>query len=239
MIAPHVQVFFVSGFEHRDPWPKADKYKTVCVNRAENAALGYTYSDPAGAALAKTMLGPNVLNQLLDDLAASTATFKLIMSGPMPELMNANINGGLGPNNAWEQWQTELDYIRDVIRYQGTKGIMWLTGDAHIPSVVNRRDKDYCCVNSAPLSQITYIGSSGTYFYRPGYSDGCIYRGEGMDSAVTPGTKKNAFGVITISQDWLKPQIYDENGTLLWEGYLKAGKNTLQISLNETSGEWA
>lgn len=238
MVAPYAQVFFVSGFEHRDPWPKTDTFKTVCINRAENAALGYTYSDPAGAALAKTMLGPNVLDRLLTELKASTATFKIIMSGPMPTVMNANLNGGLGPNNAWEQWQTEMDYIRAFIKKYVT-GVIWLTGDAHIPSVINDRVLDYCCVNSSPLSQINYIGSSGARFYNAGYSQGCIYRAEGMDSSTAPGSKKNAYGILGITPDYLKPQIYDENGDLLWEGYLLPGKNVLQMSLTETSGEWA
>lgn len=239
MIAPHVQVYFLSGFEHRDPWDKKDATKTVCINRAENTELGFTYSDPSGAALAKTMLGPNVLDRLLTELKASTATFKVIMSGPMPCVMNANRNAGLGPNNAWEQWQTEMDYIRAFIK-KYVNGVIWLTGDAHIPSVVNKLDEDYCCVNSSPLSQISYIGSSGVRFYNPGYANGCIYRAEGMDTTdMSPGKKKNAYGILGITETHLKPQIYDENGTLLWEGYLKAGKNTLQLSLNESAGEWA
>lgn len=235
----NTEFFCILGFPHRDPWTKYDKPFTVCVDRAENTAMGYTYSDPSGAALAKTMLGPHQLNWLLDKLAASTATFKVIMSPPMPVMMNAIITGGLGPNNAWEQWQTEVDYIKAWIKQSGVKGVIWLTGDAHIPSVVNDKPADFCCANSAPLSQISYIGSSGTRFYQPGYANGCIWRGEPIDGSTVPGAKKNAYGILTVTAEYLKPQIYDENGTLLWEGYLLAGENTLKMSLDEASGEWA
>lgn len=233
-----VEIFVLMGFAHRDPWPKADKPRTVCVDRTENASLGYTYSDPSGAALAKTMLGPEQLNWLLDGLKNSTRTFKIVASGPMPEMMNAIVTGGLGPNNSWEQWQTEMNYIKAFIK-QNVTGVMWITGDAHIPSVINDKSLDFCCVNSAPLSQITYIGSSGTRFYNPGYANGCIWRGEPIDGSTVPGAKKNAYGVIRIEATYLQPSIYDENGTLLWTGYLKAGRNTLVQSLTESSGEWA
>jgi len=56
---------------------------------------------------------------------------------------------------------------------------------------------------------------------------------------VEPGAKKNAYGILRITPGYLQPSIYDENGTLLWTGYLKAGKNVLQMSLTESAGEWA
>lgn len=235
----NTEFFFLDTFAHRDPWDKVDtRTKLVCVNRSENATLGYTYSDPSGAALAKTALGPHDLNALLNALLASTATFKVICSGPNPNVGNAIITAGIPPNNGWEQYQTEIDYIKAFIK-RYVVGVMWLCGDAHIPSAYNHHGEDHCCINSAPLSQINYIGSSGTRFYNPGYPAGYLWRGEDDDGSTEPGAKKNAYGILKITQTYLQPSIYDENGTLLWTGYLKAGKNVLQPTLDHASGEFA
>lgn len=229
----NVEFFHLDCYAHMDSWTKADAFKTVCVNRAENAALGYTYSDPSVAALAKTMLGPKQLDWLLDKLASSTATFKVITQGKLTRNMNAN-----STNHGWDQYQTELNYILKFIKNYVT-GVLWLAGDAHIPSVINDKPRDHACVNSSPLGQINYISSSGTYFYRPGLSDNCIFRAEGDNTfAATPGMKKNAYGIVKVTDLYLQPSLYEDNGTLLWTGYLKAGKNTIQMSLDESSGEF-
>jgi hypothetical protein len=230
----NVEFFHLDCYAHMDSWQKKETPRTVCVNHAQLAALGYIYSDPAGAALAKTMLGPKQLEWLLDKLASSTATFKIIVQGKVTRNMNAN-----STNHGWDQYQEEVNFILAFIKSNVT-GVLWCAGDAHIPSVINDKVRDHCCVNSSPLGQINYISSSGTYFYRPGYSDGCIYRGEGMNSLdVSPGQKKNAYGVVLVTDDYLKPTLYEDCGRVLWEGYLMAGKNTLQISLDESPGEWA
>lgn len=226
-----VEFFHIDFYAHMDPQAaKSDKAKTVCIDAAWNAEMGYTYSDPTGAALAKTALGPYQLNWLLTHLASSTATFKVIVSGKVPYVVNATSD-----NMGWDpHFATERDYILDYIKRYVT-GVLWIAGDVHTASVQNAA-YGYACVNSSPLGQIVFFGQTGTVIYNPGYVTPQIWRTTGHGGAKT--TNQNTYGVVTVTDDYLKPAIYSNSGELLWSGYLKAGKNYLQPSLDEP-GEWA
>ena len=229
----NVEFLILDCTGHMDPQStKVDTLGKVCVNRDENAVLGYSYSDPAGAALAKTRLGPYQLNWLLDRLLASTATFKVILSPKVPYRSNA-----ISDNNGWSNFVTEREYIMAFIRRYVT-GVLWLTGDMHEATVFNQI-AGHACVNSSCLGQRQYLTDSGARFYRPGMADGVIFRLEGHDCPVDPGVKHNTDGVVRVTPDYLEPMLYSENGTLLWSGYLPKGKNVMVPSLGYRAGEWA
>lgn len=227
----NVEFFHIDWYAHMDSDSKADAYRKVCIDNATwNAALGYTYSDPSGAALAKTRLGPYQLNWLLTNLAASTATFKVIVSGKVSYLANATSdNKGLDPS-----FKTERDYIVAWIKRYAT-GVLWIAGDVHTASVFNDLS-GHCCVNSSPLGQVVFFGKAGTVIYNPGFSSFQTWRATGATGA--KATNQNTYGVVQVFDNYLKPAIYSISGELLWSAYLKAGKNYLQPSLDEP-GEWA
>lgn len=228
----NVEFFHIDCYAHMDAWAKADKYRTVCINNATwNAALGYSYSDPSGAALAKTRLGPYQLNWLLTNLAASTATFKVIVSGKHTFMALAGSD-----NEGWNGYPSERDYIIAYIKKYVT-GCVWLTGDVHTASVINDLS-GHCAVNSSTLGQAVWLTGQGSVGYPPGYAENMTWRANGHSGIGGFMLNPNTYGVVEVTDTYLRPKIYEENGTLLWSAYLKAGKNYLQPTLDET-GEWA
>lgn len=229
-----VEFFHIDLIAHTDPAAKTDKYKTVCIDNATwNSALGYTYSDPAGAALAKTRLGPKQLNWLLTRLAASTATFKVIVCGKHTYMGNATSD-----NEGWAGWEQERDYILKFIS-QYMAGVLWVTGDVHTSSVVNRLS-GHCAINSSPLGQAIWLNNTGVVAYLPGFTEGMIWRGNGASgSGYTTGLVKNTYGVCEVTDAYLHPMIYSESGLVLWQGYLRAGENHLRSDPTAMAGEWA
>ena len=228
----NVEFFHIDCYAHMDAWAKADKYRTVCIDNATlNAVLGYTYSNPSAAALAKTRLGPYQLNWLLTHLASSTATFKVILSGKHTFMALAQSD-----NEVWSGYATERDYIIAFIRKYIT-GCIWLTGDVHTASVINDLS-GHCAVNSSTLGQVEWIDGTGSVGYRPGFAENMTWRANGHSGAAGTGLNPNTYGVVDVTDAYIRPKIYKDNGTLLWSAYLKAGKNYLQPSLDEP-GEWA
>lgn len=217
----NVEFFHIDCFGHMDAAAKSDAYKTVCINNATwNTALGYTYSNPSVAALAKTMLGPNQLNWLLTHLASSTATFKVILSGKHTFRALATSD-----NRGWNTYPTERDYILAFIKKYVT-GVLWCTGDVHTASVINDIS-GHCAVNSSPLGQATWIDGSGTINYPNGYSENMIWRSNGHNSDIGRGMQPNSYGVVEVYPNYLVSKIYAANGTLLRTDYLLEGKNSL------------
>jgi hypothetical protein len=223
----NVEFFFIDSYAHMDPVGKADAYRTVCIDNAEwNAELGYSYS-----ALAKTRLGPYQLNWLLTHLASSSATFKVIMSGKVTYRCLS-----VSDNEGWSNYATERDYILAWIKHHVT-GVLWCAGDVHTANVVNDLS-GHCCVNSSPLGQIIWLDGTGTVSYPQGYTEGMTWRAIGPTNLKTYGQNPNAYGLCEVTDSYLKPAVYAENGTPLWSAYLKAGKNYLQPTIEEP-GEWA
>lgn len=229
-----VEFFHLDFMAHTDPDAKVDSFKTVCIDNATwNAELGFTYSDPYVAALAKTRLGPKQLNWLLTRLQSSTATFKVIVSGKHTYQGNATSD-----NKGWHGWNQERDYILSFIKRYVT-GVMWIAGDVHTPSVINHLS-GHCSINSSPLGQATWLSNSGVVGYLAGFTEGMVWRGNGASgSAATTGLVKNTYGVCEVTDAYLHPMLYAENGNLLWQGYLRAGENFLRADPADMAGEWA
>lgn len=74
----------------------------------------------------KTMLGRGQLEWLKRELAQSTATFKLILSG-------SGWSKQKGPGgDAWSSFLHERDALFDHLREQGITGVVLLSGDTHV-----------------------------------------------------------------------------------------------------------
>lgn len=224
-----VEFFHIDCFAHMDADHKTDAHKTVCINADWNLELGYTYSDPSAAALAKTRLGPYQLNWLLVRLQSSTAKFKVILSGKTTHYGNATTD-----NHGWSGYAQERDYLLAFINRYIT-GVLWLSGDVHTPSVFNHL-YGCACVNSSPLGQNNFYGGGGV-LYSPGYTDGQVWRSTGDSGALVSGgitLSKNAYGVLRVTSKFLNPRIYAENGELLWQKYLLEGENYLRSTPYKT-----
>jgi len=72
----------------------------------------------------KTLFGPGQLNWLKQALIASTATFKIVVSGS--QLLNdANAFEG------WQNFKPERDAFVDWLSRQKIEGVLFLSGDRH------------------------------------------------------------------------------------------------------------
>ena len=78
------------------------------------------YGDPQGR---RSMLGPTQTTWLLDGLAASRATFKLIVNG--------SVWTAEGGDDSWAVLLPARDAIFDAIRDRGVEGVVLLSGDQH------------------------------------------------------------------------------------------------------------
>ena len=124
-----VDFFFLDGRYNRDPITKPDN-------------------------VAKTMLGARQKRWLKEQLRASTAPFKVLVSGGGWSSAE-NEEGG----DSWAVYMTERNEIFDYIRDQGIGGVLCISGDSHmgelncIPrSGVGGYDiYDFC---SSPLAQM-------------------------------------------------------------------------------------
>lgn len=221
-----VEFFHIDCYAHLDADSKSDAHRKVCINNATwNAETGYTYSDPSGAALAKTRLGPYQLNWLLTHVLASTAKFKVIVSGKTTHAANSDTD-----NHGWAGYAQERDYILRVFNLHA-RGVLWLAGDVHTASVVDHQI-GCVCVNSSPLGQNLFFGDGGVWYY-PGYTDGMIWRTTGNPGGLVTSAltyNKNSYGVVYVTTDYLNPRIYSESGELLWQGYLREDSNRLEAT---------
>jgi alkaline phosphatase D len=114
------------------------------------------YRDPAEAAdvAGKTMLGSGQLEWLQAELAASTAVFKVLVSGS-----GFSIEKGPG-GDSWASYLHERDQLFDFIRERGISGVVLLSGDTHIGELnvipwSARGGYDYYDLVSSPLAQMT------------------------------------------------------------------------------------
>lgn len=232
----NVEFFHLDCYAHMDAGAKVGSVNTVCIDNATwNAALGYTYSDPAGAALAKTMLGPYQLNWLLTHLASSTATFKVILSGKHTfKGITASDNHGWDSHTvagatSFTGYAVERDYIIAFVK-KYVAGVMWLTGDIHTASVINDVS-GHCAVNSSTLGECTWIDGSGAVPRSPGWQSGYIWSMLGESQVGGYNNTYNTYGVVKVAKNFINPRIYNVNGTLVWQGFLLRGKNYLMPSL--------
>jgi alkaline phosphatase D len=113
-----------------------------------------TYRDPneAPATPDKTMLGAAQLAWLKDQIAASRAPFKVLVSG-------SGWSAGKGPTgDAWSAFTSERNALFDFIRDRRIEGVILLSGDTHVGELncIPWSDKggyDFYDLVSSPLAQ--------------------------------------------------------------------------------------
>lgn len=111
----------------------------------------------------KTMLGPAQLHWLLDGLAASTATWKVIVSGvPLSAHTGRILSGhdGWGGGAVADGFTTELRTIITTFQEKGIRNVVWLSTDIHVARFFsydpnNDGKPDFYEFISGPLSAIT------------------------------------------------------------------------------------
>jgi alkaline phosphatase D len=102
----------------------------------------------------KTLLGRRQLTWLKDELKASRATFKLLVSG-------SGWSTAKGPaGDAWSAYLHERDELFEFIRREGIEGVVLLSGDTHVGELnaipwSERGGYDLYELVSSPLAQDT------------------------------------------------------------------------------------
>jgi len=111
----------------------------------------------------KTMLGPTQLRWLLDRLAASTATWQLIVSS-VP--LSAQTGSVLTGNDSWgkgefsDGFDTELSKIVTALRDRHLRNVVWISTDIHVARILSYDPDqdgtvDFHELISGPLNAIT------------------------------------------------------------------------------------
>ena len=159
----------------------------------------------------KTMLGSVQKAWLKAHLLASTATFKVILSGKktMPKGSNENLD-------SWAVYTTERNELFDFIKTNGITGVIWLTGDTHTPmvnfaSTANGDSWDMLDVCACPVGvEQTAPGTTGPYEIKQFIDAGQVY------------------GLLTVTDDYVEAQLRRiVTGSPIWSGRIYAGNNVL------------
>ena len=162
----------------------------------------------------KYMLGPNQEAWLLARLLASTATWKLIFTGKV----TFKPSGG-GNSDTWNEYQTQRTRILDYIKNNNIKGVVWLTGDKHLPHVVslavaNSDAYDHVCICACPISVPTNGLMTGTM-------NGVVW--QGADDRYS-----RCYGRLLITSTQLKIEIVRvTDGSVMWRGSMIPTSNAL------------
>jgi alkaline phosphatase D len=114
----------------------------------------YRDPDEAPDSPEKTLLGPRQLAWLMSELKASTAAFKVLVSGS-----GWSVEKGMG-SDSWASFLHERDRLFDFIRDNDVAGVVLLSGDTHIGEVnvipwSERGGYDMYDLVSSPLAQET------------------------------------------------------------------------------------
>jgi alkaline phosphatase D len=159
----------------------------------------------------KDFLGPKQMEWLLDSLAASTATFKIIAMG------NQAINH-FDPVEGFHHYGREQRQLLDFLSDNRIEGVLFLTGDRHFSELIRLDRPDHYPLfefTCSPLSSSTY-SSMTTEKENPMRVPGTLVH-----------TERN-FGLITITgprkQRQLTLSCYDSSGKLLWQHVLDRGQ---------------
>ncbi len=123
----------------------------------------------------KTMLGPAQLRWFLDGLTASTATWKIVVSGvPLSSHTGRILTGrdGWGGGAVADGFTTELRTIVSTLQEQRIRNVAWLTTDIHVARFFSydpNRDgtPDFYEFISGPLAAITGNLDSLDYTFHP------------------------------------------------------------------------
>ncbi|HEX2224901.1 MAG TPA: alkaline phosphatase D family protein [Thermoanaerobaculia bacterium] len=159
----------------------------------------------------KRMFGPGQMKWLLESLANSRATFKIVVSGN--QILNPLVRyEGLG------KFPAEQQELLDFIRTARISGVVFLTGDRHHTELIRRADLQ----GLYPLYDFT---SS------PLTSRAADIKEEADNPARVPGTwvrGKRNFGVVEVSGPLddrrLTLRTYDVQGKELWNHAIRASE---------------
>ncbi len=123
-----------------------------------------TYRDPNDHPDRRTFLGERQLAWLKEGLAASKATFKLVVAGNQ-------MLSDTHPHESWGiQFRPERDALLDWLWERKTGGVIFLAGDRHFAELVRKRDPkgrgpDLWELTSSPLANEHY--QDGPSFANP------------------------------------------------------------------------
>lgn len=156
----------------------------------------------------KDFLGQKQMEWLLDSLAASTASFKIIAMG------NQAINH-FDPVEGFHHYGREQRQLLDFLVDNRIEGVLFLTGDRHFSELIRLDRPDHY-----PLYEFTCSPlSSGTY---------SSMTSEKLNPLRVAGTLVNSernFGLIAVSgprkQRQLTLSCFDARGQLLWQHILE------------------
>jgi len=189
-----VEVFYLEDIVHRSPIGNADSG---------------TYPNHD-----KTLLGASQRQWLLDQLAASPCTFKVISS-----------NKKTLPNNTdnpdtWANFAVERDGILDWI-HNNVTGVIWLTGDRHCASAAASESPDHVMVCACPESMTRVTG--GTDYAANVVWVGATERKPGVEMADTYPN----YGLLTVTRNYMEVAVMRLGRGAVWRGRVNAGSNAL------------
>lgn len=169
----------------------------------------------------KTMLGPEQREWLLDGLARSAATWKVIVTSvPL-----SNQKGGtlqIPGNDSWARgadgtgFKTELSVIIETILERKIRNVVWLAGDVHYAQI-NAYDPnmdgiaDFHEFICGPLS----AGHGRPVRPNPDFNPTTLYSEGGFSN----------FGKVTVSAGALRVTILDEGGAVRYEHSIPAHRS--------------
>jgi alkaline phosphatase D len=148
----------------------------------------------------KTMLGPTQLRWFLDGIIASTATWKVLVSGvPLSALTGRILTGhdGWGGSSVADGFTTELRTIVSTLQTKRIRNVVWLSTDIHVARFFaydpnNDGRPDFYEFISGPLSAITGNLDPFDQTFHPtvlyeetGFFNFGVVRVKGKDGALT------------------------------------------------------
>lgn len=162
----------------------------------------------------KYMLGANQEAWLLAKLAASTATWKVISTTKATRAPS-----GGGNSDTFRVYSTQMNRILTAIAAANVKGVIWVTGDKHIPYVVAQSiaggdSYDHVCVCACPISVETNGQMTGTL-------NGMIWQGQNNNYS-------RCYGLLELERTEARISIKQAlNGAYLWKGKMLPTSNAL------------
>jgi len=164
---------------------------------------------------------------LLNQLAASTATFKCIFSPK--RLVDAGINA-----DGWGEFFNQRDRILNAINaatgWAVPGGVFWGVGDLHAAFVAANSagaGTDFISVNPTPCGVSTRHTAPAETETDIEWSSNTI-----ADAGITSPTYA---GVIDVEEDHVTLHVVNQNGDRLWSGNVLAGVNTVSYDAVKTS----
>lgn len=200
---PHVECFVIDCISHRDPLADTDDGTVSAPN--------------------KTMLGVNQRTWLKNQLSASSAVFKIIMSPKKTYL-----NPGADNTDHFGFYTKELSHILDHIDKNSIAGVAWAAGDRHTPSIISKKkpddDYDNVCVTACPVGVHINPNAADTT-----YENGTV------DFLADNPDYEHVYGEIAISESYMDIKlVYVTSGATKRSVRVHAGSNV--ISKKRISG---